>query len=235
MAVDYALLGLITMGFLGITASALSLPYIKFNMILQWKKMRHGRQNIGLALVRNMGGNLPIPKVIVIKDNKEETPEALNMYERSMFTEGTLFGYPFIIVDSEDTKTSYGLYKVQCNDDGTPQYHTVRTGIKNEDGKEIVMQTDIPNLDKIKSSVTVSPYLMKTIISASALSLAVQDFIKQNKYTLYCAGGACLFALGALFFSYNNQNSIATFCGEQLANKAEYILQGVKVAMNVTG
>lgn len=223
MAVNTVLI-IYAFGSVAVILLMLSLKWVIFSLKLLFANARYKKANVGLLFNRNMGNNFALPEIICIKDNRSEKPDKINMFDRAMFSEGTFFGYPFAFIDSEDTKTSYGLYKVQLDEEGRPMTHKIDLGEVDEAGNPELIETDLPVLHKLKSSVTVSPHLMKTVIAAAALSKAVEEFVKKNQYILYAAAGACILAGGALFFSYNNQNSIATFCGEQLLNTKNAII-----------
>jgi hypothetical protein len=225
MAVDYTLLGIIIVGGLFITASVVSMKFIIFNVKLLFRVMTWKKQNVGLVFMRNLGNSWGLPEIVNISDNKVENKNEFRIFSREQFKEGSWFGYPYILTDREDCKTSYGLYKAQCDDEGHPLTHNIFSGQKNEMGKDLYIETKIPVLSAVKTSVSVNPHLMKTVIAGGALNSAIKDFLDKNKYLLYCAGAGALFSAGALFFAYNNQNTIAQFCGEQLTLKTDKVIQ----------
>lgn len=233
MAAVNTVLTIYAIGGISLLLMALNMKWVVFGTKLFIANMRFKRANVGLLFSRNIGNNFALPAIIKITDNRTEDPQKIQMYDRAMFSEGTFFGYPFAFVDQEDTKTSYGLYKVQCDEHGNPLTHKIDMGEKDEKGNSLLIETEIPVLKKLKSSVTVSPHLMKTVVAAAALSKAMEEFVKKNQWILYAAGGACILAGAAAFFAYNNQNSIATFCGEQLINTKTAIINACQA--NVTG
>jgi len=225
MAIDYSMLGLIIIIGAVFIGAALSMKFVVFNMKLLFRVLTWKKHNVGLIFFRNLGNSFTLPQVVCIRENRSEAKEGTRVFTREMFTEGTWFGYPYAIMDKEDMKTTYGLYKAQCDEKGVALCHTFNSGRKDENGKYIYIQTKVPMLDKIKTSVSISPELIKTVIASAALNSAIKDFLDKNKYILWCAGGAAILSAGALFFSYNNQNSIAQFCGEQLTQKTASIIQ----------
>lgn len=234
--------------------------WVKFALQARFYKKRWGEGNVGLVLVRGMGNNIGIPSFVQLDNNVKQTKDETNIYQREQFVDGTMFGLPYIIVDSQDTKTSIGLYhrlralirqealpterysffkevtdkdgkksyidltykqfhlyKAQCDMYGEPMYHQVATNQKDpETNKTIVLQTKIPILDAIKSSVTLDPGLVRKAVVNMALSEAINEFLKKHKILLIGIGAAVLLALVAAFFAYNNQNAISTLCVNNL-------------------
>jgi hypothetical protein len=94
-----------------------------------------------------------------------------------MFSQGTFFGKPYAIFDSEDMKTSLGLYKQQSNPDGTQMFHRIPINKTDEKGNQIVIETKIPVLDATKTSVTLPPGLLHAGVVSVALGEAIKEFL----------------------------------------------------------
>ena len=125
----------------------------------------------------------------------------------------------------------YTLFKAQSNENGQQVYHSVNTGIKDEAGQNIIIQTKIPMLDTIKSSVTLDPGLIRKAVVNMALSEAINEFLKKHKILLIVMGIAALGAGVAAFFSYNNQNAISSLCVQQLPMYKTQIIDACTTAL----
>ncbi len=194
---------------------ALCGQFIGFALKFAIAKIRY-KQEFGLIFYRNIGSNFTFPKIVSLKKNNVQDKDGLHPYSRDQFRDGTFWGKPFMFVDSDDVKTSYGLYKHQTDEEGHPLFYA----IKDEQNKIL----NVPVLDAVKTSVSISPELLKTAFSAAALSQALKDFMKKNQLLLILCGAAALFAFGALFFSYNNQNSISNLCVEKFGELGRAVL-----------
>jgi hypothetical protein len=120
----------------------------------------------------------------------------------------------------EDIKTTYGLYKQQCDEKGEPLYW------RDAENKPIA-----PVLDAVKTSVSISPTLLRTAYSASALGEAIKEFLNKNQLLLLLAGGALLVGGISAFFGYSNNEQLYNVCTVALEDlKGRLIL-----LQNVTG
>jgi len=269
----YILYGLLI---LFIVVFAMTGKWVKFAIQMQIHKKKWGEGNVGLIIPRSMGNNLGMPSFIRLDNNVTQTNEETNIYSREQFTEGTMYGLPYIIADAQDTKTSYGLYakikkklgldkspdvkygffkeitdkvknqikyeeitkqqyyllKAQSDFDGEPLYEQVKTGIKNDAGQEIIIQTKIPVLHAIKSSVTLDPGLVRKAVVNMALSEAINEFLKKHKILLIVMGISAFAAAVAAFFAYNNQNAISSLCVQQLPYLQTKIVDACTTALN---
>lgn len=182
-------------------AIALSGKFFFFGLHFGLKKLMY-KGNLGLVFYRSIGNNFVLPKMIDLRKTEMKDDKKIHPYTRQQFKEGLFFGCPYIISDVEDIKTTYGLYKHQCDPTtGEALYW------KTPEGENIA-----PVLDAIKTSVTVSPSLLKTAYSAAALGEAIRDFLKKNQTLLIVAGVAALMAGIAAYFAYSNNGALYNVC-----------------------
>ena len=202
-----------------LVAVAMSGKFFMFGLKLMVLRSFH-KGNVGLIFYRSVGNNFGLPKIVPLTDTKIQTNKTLHPFTREQFSQGLFFGIPFIFCDIEDVKTTYGLYKHQSDEKGEPLYW------RDAENKPIA-----PVLDAVKTSVSISPTLLRTAYSASALGEAINEFLNKNKLLLMLAGGALLAGVIAAFFGYSNNEQLYNVCTVALDD-----LKGRLILMqNITG
>jgi hypothetical protein len=204
---------------LAIMAIVLSGKYFLFGLKLIFLKARY-KGNVGLIFYRSVGNNFGLPKIVPLTDTKIQTNKVLHPFTREQFSQGLFFGMPFIFSDVEDVKTTYGLYKHQCDEKGEPLYW------RDAEQKPIA-----PVLDAVKTSVSISPTLLRTAYSASALGEAINEFLNKNRLLLILCGGALLAGVIAAFFGYANNEQLYNVCTVAVEDLKGRII----LLQNVTG
>jgi len=204
-----------------------------FAVTLAFKRFLYKGQ-VGLIFYRGIGNTFGLPVIVDLRETRRETSQKLHPFSREQFRDGTFFGCPYILCDVEDIKTSVGLYinkakksendiidvnkltanqiitlfKQQCDEEGRDIAHTcVR---HTEDGQEVKYYT--PVLDTIKTSNSLDPELLKKSYSATALSHALDLFLKKHQLLMILIGGAIVLSLIGAYFAYVNNSQLALVC-----------------------
>ncbi len=192
----------VCLGYIGWMWFRKYMGFIKFgkSLIKAKKSLKH---NAGFIFIRNKANSIGMPRIINLEDRCKKIGKKQFLLEKEQMAGLRFMGLPMFIVDSEDSKTSVGLYYHQCDKNGTPLY------LKDEKGKYVLDKSNnkIPRLNNIKPSVTLPPDLITAVIRSEAMSLSVSaifDFMKKNKNLFYFIGAVVLLGVAGGVLSYLN-------------------------------
>jgi hypothetical protein len=181
----YSVLGTSIIAIVGLSLILLLWKYIKFGLELTIKK------NILLVFIADAKNNLGWPKIANINSDNFTYNDATYVWNSEAVKEGSILGFPYVIFNAKDTRSTAGIYwhnveYDEKNDQFNPKFHkiVVKEGITKK----------VPDLQTHKSSVVMGTTFMRTVIMNEAFRLAITDFIKKNKtvlYTLFGIGIAC--------------------------------------------
>lgn len=183
--------------------------------------------NAGAIFLRTVGSDFAPPVIVDLRSNFYQDKKRTIHYSRDMFKEGRFMGVPYCFKDSEDDKTSLGIHKLQTDEAGNTISIPFTLTLN---GKEEVLTQ--PVITPIKSSVSLSPELTKSVINGIALTQVVKDFIDKNKILLLVAGASVLVGVIGAYFGYVNNNLISSACQTGI-NQLSGQIQALQ--FNVTG
>lgn len=178
------------------------------------------KDNAGILLLVNKAG--AIGKLIPINLNAEryeiKMPKGQESkhftYSKEQLQKGTFFGFPFIIMVDDDTKTTVGWYYHQSDPEThQPLYYDA--------------EKQIPVLSPIKDSVSMPPSYFDALVSDHVLTMALKDFMASNSKIILIVSGGAIAAAAAAFFGFDMINTHMPAIMQQLqgisANTAEIL------------
>ena len=168
----------------------LTLPYIWFGLKIMFKKMT-SKNNVGLMFIRNLADNYPLPHVIDLRKDEYKfkigKTEYTYLINREHFTGFKFLNLPCVYFDANNMVTSIGLHFHKLDAEGEPQYH--------ENGDPVISIE--------KQSYSLSPSLIKAILSSTALTQAIQELFNKHR-TLFIIIAGIGIGIGAmLYLQYN--------------------------------
>jgi hypothetical protein len=133
--------------------------------------------------VLNKGDSIGIPRFINLEEYSKEIGSKRYLLMKEQMQGMKFLGMPMIILPSEDTKTSVGIYYQETDKDANPLFYK-------KNGKWITTNkgAKIPMLSALKPSTSLPPDLVNAIIKQESLNLSIKDFmdfIKKNKNIVY--------------------------------------------------
>lgn len=220
--VDYNYLAAVLIAVLAIFAIVMSKQWFMSGFRIWIGNLRF-KGNAGALFLRTVGNDFAPPLVVDLRTDKYEDKKRTVFYNRDMFSTGRFMGVPYCMMDSEDGKTSLGIYKQQTDKDGKPL--SVALTIN----EESIIQ---PITKPLKESVSLSSELVKSSINAIALTQAVRDFLEKNKVLLYVCMAAAIAGAAGAYFGYSNNGLIQSVCSQGINQLSGQI---TALQLNLTG
>jgi len=172
-----------------------------FGFKVWYHDMTH-KGKIGYLWRRDASNNLRLPTLMNLDKLKKDIGDDTFAYTREQLNGCTLFGKPFVIFDSDDNKTSWGLYCQESDEkNAEPLYYKDKSGnyLKDSNGERI------PILRARKPSVTMPPSFHQSLVSQQVLvQLRSKLYSILNKYqtVLYIVAGIGIGIAVNAYFSY---------------------------------
>ena len=184
-------------------------PYVLFALRLGRKINKWGYNNVGFMFLRNKSNNFNFPELIDLRQTKKERHIGDKIetfvYSREQLENGKFFGFPYVIFDDDDNKTSIGLYYHQSDENGNPLFEDVLVGFSEK--KEPILRKR-PLLTTFKPAVTMPPSFYRVIIDGERMTKALVDFFEKYRVIIYCVLGVGVLVIavgGIAYYIYNKQ------------------------------
>lgn len=204
----------------------LSMPYGVLGLKLWFAKMRW-KKDTGLLLLFNKAG--VISKIVPINlqgdkytlKGKGGQEQRDYTYSRDQIMKGTFLGFPYIMMDADDTKTTVGMYYQQSH----PETHEPLFYDE---------QKTVPVLSPIKDSVSLSPSYFQALVGDHTLTMALKDFLAKNKQIIMIAGVGVIAAGAAAFFAFDIISTHVPEILKQIAAANDKLTQILELLQQVT-
>jgi len=202
-----------------------------FGLSLIWKRIRG--KSIGLLFIKDKTNNIGHPRIINTNNSEHNYKgKTYVINSRQLEDGGRFFGLPYVIVDSEDSKTTIGLYYVQCD----PEGNELRVTQNYKLGKKNIVE-ETPMLRRIKPSVTLTPEVLKALVTSKSLTNVIVELFNKHKTQLYLGIGIAAGVVASAYFSYEVYSNLLPAISnslEKIINNQKLIIESIEVAKNVT-
>lgn len=222
----YILYSIVGVAMLFMLLFLLSMPYGMLGLKLWFAKIRW-KKDTGLLLLFNKAG--VISKIVPINLQKDKytikgksgQEQKDYTYSREQVMKGTFLGFPFIMMDADDTKTTVGMYYQQSD----PQTH-----------EPLFYDADktIPVLSPIKDSVSMSPAYFQALVGDHTLTMALKDFMAKNTQIIMIAGVGVIAAGAAAYFAFDIVSTHVPEILKQIAATNDKLTQILEILQQVT-
>jgi hypothetical protein len=141
---------------------------------------------VGLHFIEDLSGDFGMPHIIDLNKSEHKYGTSQYVITKEQIGGPRMFGMPFIMHNSEDTKTNAGIYYAENDKRGLPN----------------------GNLIQVKPSITLPPPLLRAIVHTKALTLAIEELFSKHRTQIYLLMGIGVALAVSIYFSYEAYNKL---------------------------
>lgn len=195
---------------------AIIMKWVHFGWKLFIAKWRWG-SNTGFLFTRSAGNNFGLPKIMNLGELKKKVGDDTYIYSRNQLLGTTLFGCPYIMFDSEDNKSSIGLYFQESGttDENGQTIDAEPVFYMDDDGDFITDKhgQKIPYLTQLKPAISMPTSIFQSVLTQEIfknLKKYLTSMASHYKWIFAIVAGIGVGIGIILYFQYNQQEMLPT-------------------------
>lgn len=210
----YIMFGVMLLLFFIFFFYVIAMKWIHFGWALFFAKWKYG-SSTGFLFTRSAGNNFSLPKIINLQEYKKDVKNNTYIYSRNQLLGTTFFGCPYIMFDTEDNKTSIGLYFQESghvNDkgeliDAEPSFYMEVDGdfILDKYGEKI------PHITQLKPAISMPTSIFQSVLTQEIFKNLKKYLTSVALHYKWIFGIIALIGIGIgiiLYFQYNQQETL---------------------------